>query len=457
MVRVGDGEQYAPSIAAERRTIRDILGMSRRLEVPTYQRSFAWTKSEMDELWEDLQGVLAGDEQSYFLGPMVFVRRDGRTLEVVDGQQRLAALSVLFAVIRDGYRQGQYSRKVETIESAALIQQRDLRTEEAAPILTLNETDNRLFQQIVQGGKSQSDFESLARDREGPDSVRLLAQAYINYYERISERTQQFTDVDTLNDYAEALLNKIAVIEIVTTHEEAAYTLFETLNDRGIDLSLSDLLKNYLFSKAKMRLGEVHRQWTEIMATVGQGRMTQFIRHDWMSRNGKVRQPVLYRKLKDHIKTVDDVIDYVTRLRKAADVYVALGNPGSSVWRSYGPTSRELLRQVGVFGVVQCYPLLLSAKEARSRKGFEDVLHWIVVLTMRYNIIGGKGTGNLESAYAKASPICLNKSCRATDIKKVLLEIYPDDEEFRSTFTTKRVADQPIARLILGELVMNVN
>lgn len=458
MPRVANDEPYVPSIDAERRSIEEVLGMSRCLVVPMYQRSFAWTKSHLDELWEDLRGILLGNDKSYFLGPMVFVRSDANLLEVVDGQQRLAALSLLFAVIRDAYALKGLGKKAQIIGTASLTQQPDLDTEQASPKLTLNETDNTLFQEIVDGGRSRSYFYDVSRDKTMPESVKLLAQAYVNIYDRLAAQTGDFADVDALNQFAQALLRKVEIIEIMTTDEDAAYVLFETLNDRGVDLTLSDLLKNYLFRKAKgSRLPEVRQKWTELMATIGQGRMTQFIRHEWMSRNGKVREPVLYRKLKETIRTSADVISYVTGLRKAADVYVALSNPTSGLWRSYAAETRDMLRQIQVFGVVQCYPLLLSAKEARSRKEFGEIAKWVVALTVRYNIIGGKGTGNLESAYAKASPLCHDRSLTQADIKKVLLEIYPDDNEFESSFAVKRISEEPIARLILAELEKSVS
>lgn len=440
------------TIDAERRTIRDIFGISRTLAVPLYQRSFAWTKSEVDELWEDLQGVLNGDDNSYFLGPMVFVQRGATTFEVVDGQQRLAALSLLFAVIRDGYRQADRQAKAEIIESNALLQQKDLRSEKAAPKLSLNETDNDVFIQIVEGKQDDDYYKRILQDHKADESSKLLISAYLSYRGRISERSEGFSDVDALNDLAEALLDRIAVIEIITTDEDAAYTLFETLNDRGADLTLSDLLKNFLFGRAKSRLAEVRKLWTEVMTTVGQGTMTQFIRHEWMSRNGKIREPVLFRRLKERIKTPSEVMEYVGGLRKAADVYAALSNPSSPVWKGYSSAAKELLKQVGVFKVVQCYPLLMSAKLQRRPHDFEVIARWIVGLTVRYSIIGGKGTGNLETAYANASPICRDKGKTLGDVKKPLLNIYPGDEEFRTSFASKRQSEEPIARLILAEL-----
>jgi len=91
------------SIKSEERSIGSILSDKRPLRVPAYQRSFAWTKAQIDDLWEDIQSILYDSQEPYFLGSMVFIQKTDNSLEVVDGQQRLATLSLLLATIRDGF------------------------------------------------------------------------------------------------------------------------------------------------------------------------------------------------------------------------------------------------------------------------------------------------------------------------------------------------------------------
>ena len=66
------GQRQTSAINSEQRTIGNLLGDKRFLRVPAYQRSFSWTKSEVSDLWDDLQGILYGEEDHYFLGSMVF-------------------------------------------------------------------------------------------------------------------------------------------------------------------------------------------------------------------------------------------------------------------------------------------------------------------------------------------------------------------------------------------------
>lgn len=447
--------QAADVINGDRKTIQDIFAPSRRLKVPTYQRSFAWTTAETDDLWDDLQPLLEGQVNSYFIGPMVFVDKGENVYEVVDGQQRLAAVSLLFAAIRDGLREA--GRVDDAAQVAMLLKRRrSLTTGETAHILTLNDTDNEAFLQIMAGERSAADLARGARTRSEPESVRLLTAAYASYYERLRAETDGFTNWQQLGRYFESLAAGVAVIEITTASDEAAYTFFETLNARGVDLTLSDLVKNYLFSKAGARLSEVQRLWTEAVATVGQGTMTRFIRHEWTSRKGKIRETALYRRLKTDIPDAAKAVAYAKGLREAGEVYAALSNPTSPVWRGFTPRAKELLRQIGAIQAVQCFPALLSARLERKPRDFQQIAEWLVALSVRYSVIGGKGTGNLETVLAGAAPLCREKGRPPSDVRKALLAIYPDDEEFRGAFASKRLTDPPTARLVLAAIERHV-
>ncbi|MFQ5597837.1 MAG: DUF262 domain-containing protein [Nitrospiria bacterium] len=130
------GQEQASTINSEQRTIGNLLGDRRHLRVPAYQRSFSWTKSEVSDLWDDLQGILYGDQDNYFLGSMVFISKSDGSLEVVDGQQRLATVSILLAAIRDGFQGIDDQQRADHIDMQYLCT-RDFKTMEASPRLSL--------------------------------------------------------------------------------------------------------------------------------------------------------------------------------------------------------------------------------------------------------------------------------------------------------------------------------
>jgi len=241
------------TISSEQRTIGNLLGDKRFLRVPAYQRSFSWTKSEVSDLWDDLQGILYGDEENYFLGSMVFISKANGSLEVVDGQQRLATVSLLLAAIRDGFESIDDHQRAHHIDIQYLCT-RDLNTMEAAPRLSLNEIDNSLFIDVIEKSVSLAELKTIQRNKEAVLSNRLLARAYILLHGNVQKPSDNFKNTKFLASVVGALTDSISCIQIVTTSEDSAYVLFETLNDRGIELTLSDMLKNFYLAKQVIAL-----------------------------------------------------------------------------------------------------------------------------------------------------------------------------------------------------------
>ena len=441
---------HPSSIKSEERSLGSILSDKRLLRVPVYQRSFSWTKSEIADLLDDLQNVISEAHESYFLGSMVFVQKPDNSLEVVDGQQRLATISLFLAAVRDGFRKANDSQRAQQIETYYLCS-RAFRTMEAHPKLSLNEIDNDLYSQIIESSKTLEHITATSRNKEVFESNRLIARAYLALSEFAKKQSSNFSNTEYLSRLVEAITENVSCIQIITNSEDSAYLLFETLNDRGIDLTLSDMLKNFLFSKAGRRLEEAKHKWTEIVTLIGQEHMKTFIRHEWMSRYGQTREKELYKKIKDEIRSNPEAIEYISNLREAATVYDSIRNPDSELWTKHGPKCQKLLEDILLLGPIQCYPLILSTYLAKQKE-LETVLRWIVSLTVRYSIICGKGTGNLETTYAKASSMMRRENTRLREVREILLNIWPNDEEFKTSFKEKTLSTPRIIKYLFSKI-----
>jgi ribosomal protein L18 len=438
------------SIKSEERSLGSILGDKRPLKVPTYQRNFSWAKAQISDLWDDIQSILYDNQDNYFLGSMVFIQRSDNSLDVVDGQQRLATVSLFLAAIRDGFGAASDTARAQHVETHYLCS-RNLKSMEALPKLSLNETDNDLYWQIIDSKKKYDDLLALSRNKEIVESNRLMAQAYVALYDLAKKGSANFTNTSYLSTLVEAVTDNISCIQVITNNEDSAYVLFETLNDRGIDLTLSDMLKNFLFSKAGKRIEEAKNQWTQIVAFVGQEHMKTFIRHEWMSKYGQTREKELYKKIKSEVRTNPKAIEYIANLRTCANIYDAIRNPDHDIWSPLGPKCQHLLEELLVLGPIQCYPLILSTYLVNPKE-LSRVLDWIVSLTVRYSIICGKGTGNLETAYAKASSTMRKNSGHLKDVKESLLNIWPNDDEFKSAFKEKTFTTPGIIKYLFAKL-----
>ncbi len=174
-----------------------------------------------------------------------------------------------------------------------------------------------------------------------------------------------------------------------------------------------------------------------------------------MSRNGQTREKELFKKIKAGIPSNPKAIEYIENLRESASIYDAIRNPDHDIWISCGSKCQNLLKEISILGPVQCYPLILSTYLSK-RKELATVLNWIVSLTVRYSIICAKGTGNLETAYAKAGSTMRKETAKIKDVKEILQTIWPDDEEFKSVFKIKTLTTPRIIKYLLSKIEISL-
>jgi uncharacterized protein with ParB-like and HNH nuclease domain len=100
------GEKMSNILAdfkTDSQTIRNVFDGTNYFQIPDYQRPYSWSDEEIEQLWEDITLAFDSGDLYYFLGPVILAQTEGELLEVVDGQQRLTTLTILFCVIRDFY------------------------------------------------------------------------------------------------------------------------------------------------------------------------------------------------------------------------------------------------------------------------------------------------------------------------------------------------------------------
>jgi len=152
-------------ISAQQRPIGRILAEWAKLRVPTYQRDYSWTAIQINEFWEDIAPILDGSRDSYFLGPLVFIKTTEGEIEVVDGQQRLACASLLLAAIRDTLKEANEIDRSNLIDQPFLCR-RDFRSLDASPKLIMNENDNAIYARIIQSSVNLEEMRKFTQDQK---------------------------------------------------------------------------------------------------------------------------------------------------------------------------------------------------------------------------------------------------------------------------------------------------
>ncbi|MBM4312940.1 MAG: DUF262 domain-containing protein [Deltaproteobacteria bacterium] len=419
--------------------------------VPVYQRDFAWTKEEVGILWTDLAAALSEGRDEYFLGAITVSRADAsKRSNIIDGQQRLAVIAMIFAAIAAAWKkQGDEKRAHGVFRD--YIGSEDRRTGEVLPKLSLNESNNPVFQsRVLEGETFKSEEKKLLSH-----SNRLLDDAQSQINKALSDwLTKSGDKSSSLLDLEEFLSASVNLILIEADDEADAFVLFETLNDRGLDLAVSDLVKNYLFSLAGTHYLERFKQaWVAIATLVGSQNLTTFLRHCWLSEYGLVRERDLYRALRENVKGIPAARQFIDKLRKRADLYAALSNPEHTYWTDAPSDVRDYLEPLSLFKVAQYRPVLFSAMEVANVELVTKILRLLLVVSYRYTVISQLGTGNLESIYTEcALAIRSGKAKGIKDVFTSLRSAYVDDHRFTADFTVRQFTNSGIARYTLAQI-----
>ncbi|MGB9665004.1 MAG: DUF262 domain-containing protein [Ignavibacteria bacterium] len=228
--------------------ISEILGNAKTYIVPRFQRSYSWEEEHWEDLWQDIIDLKNNDEKIHYLGIIVLKSDDNKIFIVIDGQQRLATLSILILVC---------VKRLEELANNGIDTNKNLERKELylnnyigfkeprsltyRPKLILNDTDRDLYNSYLVQLKKPVSLSRL------PDSNKLFIKAFNYFQHKIDEL--KFEKGEEIVDFVEqVLLSRLVIIQIIVEDSISAYTVFETLNARGIELTTTDLLKNYFFS-----------------------------------------------------------------------------------------------------------------------------------------------------------------------------------------------------------------
>jgi hypothetical protein len=435
----------------------DLTGIGRilfnkNLCVPLYQRSYAWEESHIIDLFNDVQGAISKGEHEYFIGSIVTTKNRTDRPEIADGQQRLATATILLSAIRDYFYENSDPDRAATITSD-LLHKKELKSLELIPKLKLNNGDHDFFVKRI---LLNPDDPERDQPPTKPSHIRIekaaeLAKEHIANIASMSEAT------DRLTDLVSYLTDSVVVIWVQVPDDTNAFTIFETLNDRGLSLAISDLLKNYLFGLSDTRLPEVQRSWTSMVSALesieDERIVVTFIRHFWSSKHGLVREKELYNGLKRRISSTTGAVTFARELEKNAHLYAAIINTKDGLWNNYGTTCQRHMEIINLLRMVQIRPLILSVLDSFPNKEVKPAIKNMVSWSVRFLIHGGLGGGTLENHYCQAA-----KEIRDGNIKtsvqlfKKLRSIIPTDAQFRASFMTASVSKAYLARYYLRAL-----
>lgn len=450
----------AKSIHLETRTSNflELLGNGKRYRVPPYQRDYSWTEENWDDLWSDIQTVHPNASDRHYMGTLVIETQNDRDYVVIDGQQRLATLSILALVIirrlMDLAAAGVESE--DNRERAESLRLRFIGEKDPASLiltskLTLNETDNGFYQDYLVAMRTPTNVRGL------PRSNRRLWECFQWFDKSLSNLPGLVGDGRQLAELLnETIARRLLFILINVDDDMNAYTVFETLNARGLELSATDLLKNYLFSRvqSKSDLEALQRRWRNLVETVQQERFPEFLRYHLLCSEPQIRSARLFKIVRNRVTKPQEVLDLLDALDQRSELFSALSDESHGYWMDHSEC-RPLIRERILYRSQQSTPLLFAAWERFSKEDFARVLKLVNAITFRFTTVSGLNTNELEPVYHRAAKGVLDGSANSVPkVFEILRGIYVDDHRFRQNFEVFELPNRSsrLAKFVLCRL-----
>lgn len=427
-------------------------------KIPRFQRPYSWDHVNVEEFWND---TVVENDSDYFIGNFV-VYDDKGVLGVVDGQQRLTTITLLLCALRNVLKEQGFSDLAKGIHN--LIERPDIKNERYYVLRT--ETSYPFLQEYVQKFGTPATVPDI-----GPEE-RLLQQAYEYVRGNLDTLVQNINSQPSLSEpkkkaSLEAELSKIRDkilgLKLIFTsldNEDDAYLIFETLNTRGKDLTLSDLVKSHLARLLKPTNKGVDLskdKWAQIAETFEESQadlsMSTFIHHFWLSRYDYITEKKLYKALRKRIKK-ENAASLLDELLKESTIYRQIHEPSYKKWKKEDLDMRDSLEAINLFRIKQQLPLVLAVMRhyedgTLKPKHVKEVLTAIENFHFAFTAIASqRSSGGISFMYASAAKN-LHEASKLADKVAVIEAFYrklkdkrPPYAEFEARFLELRYSSK---------------
>jgi hypothetical protein len=356
---------------------------------------------------------------------------------ILDGQQRLATATILFSIIRD-IAAGIGGTKGLNV---ARDTQKDLISkieDDGTFSLNLGELDSAFFRASIQHFPVRRATATLR-------SHKLIAGARAFLFDAVTahiEGKSAEKKLAELRRLRNTVSTDLAMVAIQVVTEDDAYHIFETLNDRGLRLSVPDLLLNFLMRRGSNRKErvQVREAWNQLLEQMGKRDVDRFLRHMWVSIYGDIKARSLFREIKEnldgkHIPSVDFaeqcLVECESYMNLVDSDVIALGKSAASHVRGC----------IDYLQSPSTIPLLLAGIRCMTPKNFEKLAKSTVALVIRHAVVGNLNPNALETVlFESAREVRSLHEKNATDskirqeVRKRMQSIDPDDADVHRNF-----------------------
>lgn len=403
--------------------------------IPDYQREYDWDNDEVDEFLEDINEN--PNDENYFIGHMVLEGDyNGTKFNVIDGQQRFTTITILLCAIRDKfYEINEQSLAIGLNENYVFGKDRNNKSY----VILQNNMPYPILQAYVQSIPGEKDLKV--------KPIKNGERKIIKIYDKIKKDIDRL-DVEELKKLRDKILN-LEIIFVAVSDEVDAFTIFETLNATGKDLTPLDLIKNQVFKlyPKQPQLDEPNDSWKIILLN-SEGRSLKFLNNFWSSRFKKISNKKIYKDFVNNIiKKGQDIKDFVKKLKNDSELFRKIVDPKKEDWKKNDEFKIFLSLDgiINVFNVEVANSILLSLLREYensniSLKYLLKALNAIERYHFINNAISSNRSSGLDTMYARFSRDLLDAVDRSAKhiaidkmVEKIISKI-PSKSEFEANF-----------------------
>lgn len=438
--------------------ISEIFASDDIFAVPEYQRSYSWEKKQIDEFFNDLLEYMEGPQKTRYLMGQIILHvtksKDKSESEntdnyqpiekyIVDGQQRLATITLFMCVLRD--------RLMAFSENGVSINQFNKQLTSLNNCIGFSPTFK------LRMGKSNEDFfMHYVQMNEHTYEANLVNKRIMNarcrFEELLNEQIQEGNGLELIKQLSDVITQKVRLTVVETDDEHLAFVFFERLNTRGKPLVPADLLKNYLFGRLTPQNNDLKTLWgkmIEKLSAIMIDDPSDYIRYYWNSMNPKTTASGLYDSVVNRYEdNPSEMISFFRKMLSFVDKFIFILKQKGEVAEINSVSTRKL-GNLAMVNAKTFIPLVIALlNNGATPEDIELVLTEIERYTVR-NLVVGENPNKIEKTYTDLAWRYSSGNVTVDEICQTIKKSTPSNEILRPKFKTYRIKNDNEGKMLL--------
>ena len=427
---------------------------TRQFTIPIYQRTYSWTESQCEQLWNDIIRVARNDDiPGHFIGSIVYIEKglyqvsDVPQLLVIDGQQRLTTLSLLLAAFGKALKEKGDGEEITKNKIYNYF------------LFNNEESGDKRYKLIL----TQSDKESLINILEGREPPEKYSKNIVN---NLKFFQNQIVKSEISLELLYQGIRKLIIVDIaLDSNHDNPQLIFESLNSTGLELSQADLIRNYvLMGLEREKQEEIYKShWYPMEESFGHSEGTdnfdRFMRDYLTIKTGQLPNiRDVYKSFKEYFASTNNSIDIVSDIHYFSKFFIKL-----LFEKEQEPQLNQVIKNINALKVDVAYPFLLEIyvdfdKGLISKEELLDIFLLVESYVFRRSICDIP-TNSLNKTFAnlvnEKDEESYFESIKAAFSLKESYRRFPSDQEFKAQFILKNVYNTKIRKYLLDKLENN--